>query len=237
MHSVRLLSVGAAHGFMDLIGPRLAQTQAIRVEGEYDTAGATVAKLRAGVPADVVVVSEAALGEFVQAKVLIADGAAPLGAVVACLANRSADPVIDIGDVERLRRCLVAAPAIFVPDIATSTAGRHFAGVLRALDLAYLLDDAERLRVCRNGAAAMGALASTTIDGAIGCTQSTEILATPGLKIIGSLPDDLALTTVYWAAKSSQSTSPAAETLLRFITGADCAQERSAAGFMPADQI
>ena len=58
---------------------------------------------------------------------------------------------------------------------------------------------AARLRMFANGATAMRELAGAD-DGAIGCTQATEIRYTPGLALVGALPPPFALATVYGAA-------------------------------------
>jgi molybdate transport system substrate-binding protein len=69
--------------------------------------------------------------------------------------------------------------------------------VLERLGIAAAL--APRLSVHPNGATAMRALAETGAPGALGCTQVTEILYTPGLALAGALPDPFGLATVYAA--------------------------------------
>jgi molybdate transport system substrate-binding protein len=69
---------------------------------------------------------------------------------------------------------------------------------------------AARIRDYANGAQAMAALAALDTDRerAIGCTQVTEILYTPGVTLVGVLPPPFELTTVYSVAVSSQSRHP-----------------------------
>ena len=69
---------------------------------------------------------------------------------------------------------------------------------------------AARIRDYANGAQAMAALAASRNhrERAIGCTQVTEILYTPGVTLVGVLPPPFELTTLYSVAVSSQSGDP-----------------------------
>ena len=84
-----------------------------------------------------------------------------------------------------LRAALIAADAIHFPDPGKATAGIHFDKVVDRLGIRS--DVQARLRTFPNGASAMRALADAG-GRAIGCTQATEILATPGVRLVGPLP-------------------------------------------------
>ena len=82
-----------------------------------------------------------------------------------------------------------------------------------------------------NGATAMRELARST-GRVIGCTQATEILATPGVTLVAPLPPGLDLETVYAAAVASASTQQeAARHFVGLLTGESSREQRSAAGF------
>ena len=89
-------------------------------------------------------------------------------------------------DAASLRLAFLAAEAIFVPDTKASTAGIHVAAVLDRLGIAA--EAAPRLKIFPNGATAMRQLAASDASTAIGCTQSTEIINTPGVVLSGALP-------------------------------------------------
>ena len=101
---------------------------------------------------------------------------------------------------------MLAARAIYFPDAQRSTAGIHFASVLAKLGIADSV--APRLRTFPNGATAMRELAADPRPGAIGCTQVSEIKYTPGLLLVGALPEAFELATVYSAAMSSTAREP-----------------------------
>jgi molybdate transport system substrate-binding protein len=79
----------------------------------------------------------------------------------------------------------------------------------------------------------MVALAQHGRNGAIGCTQITEILYTPGIVLVAPLPAPFELDTLYAVAVSSNADS--APTALRFaahLTSRDTQPLRRAGGFL-----
>ena len=54
----------------------------------------------------------------------------------------------------------------------------------------------------------MRALADTTGPGAVGCTQVTEILYTPGVDLVGPLPAEFTLATMYSVAVGTPRAAP-----------------------------
>lgn len=101
------------------------------------------------------------------------------------------------------------ASGIYFPDPVKATAGIHFMKVLQALGLDQEL--AARLRPFPNGATAMREMAQARGDDVVGCTQVTEILYTPGLQLVGVLPKEFGLPTVYTAAVCTRSARPDAQ--------------------------
>ena len=82
-----------------------------------------------------------------------------------------------------------------------------------------------------NGATAMRELAGAD-DGAIGCTQATEIRYTPGLALVGALPAPFALATVYSAAVAEATRHrEGARRFIDLLAGTAGASARRAGGF------
>jgi molybdate transport system substrate-binding protein len=89
-----------------------------------------------------------------------------------------------------------------------------------------------RLRAFPNGASAMAALARVPGTGAIGCTQVTEILYTPGVALVAPLPGELDLATVYVAAVTTSATDSAlARQFVAWLCGERSADLRRDGGF------
>src|SRR5439155_10133623 len=127
---------------------------------------------------------------------------------------------VKVNDAASLREAWLAADAIFVPDMATSTAGIHVAKVLQQLGIASAV--ADRLKVFPNGATAMRHLAASDALRPVGCTQSTEIISTPGVALSGPLPAGCDLATMYTAAVTASASNPRpALALIALLAGAD----------------
>ena len=111
-----------------------------------------------------------------------------------------------------------------------STAGKHIAGVLDALGIGGAVR--ERLQEFPNGASAMRAMGDAPGMLSIGCTQVSEILYSEGIALVGPLPAEFELATVYSAAVCSDATEPqAAGRFVERLTGETTRGLRAKAGF------
>ena len=90
---------------------------------------------------------------------------------------------------------------------------------------------ADRFRTFANGATAMKAMAQA--DGqVIGCTQVTEIKYTEGVDLVGVLPQEFELATVYALGISTKAQEPQlAQALSDTLTDASTEALRIAGGF------
>ena len=228
---LRLLSGGAAHGLVASLAPQFKAMTGLDIDGEYSAVGAMAAKLEAGEAADLVVLTRAIVAGLAAKGLVAGNSIADLGLVETSIAVRSGDPPVSTADAASLRNALLAADEIFVPDTKTSTAGIHVARVLDRLGIAG--EVAGRLRVYANGATAMRQLAASGAARAIGCTQATEIIGTPGVRLCDPLPAGFELATVYTAAVTARSgQSEAAKRLIALLTAADSRVLRANAGFL-----
>jgi molybdate transport system substrate-binding protein len=228
--TVNILSGGAAQGLVrGLIEAFEAQT-GLGIDGEFGAVGVMADKLRAGTPADLVILTQALLAKLAEEKLVIPSSITDIGRVETALAVRSRDPRMTVKTEADLRDVLRGADAIFVPDIKASTAGQHVAKVLDQIGIAY--EVASRLKIFPNGATAMRELAASTAQRPIGCTQATEIIATDGIALSGSLPPGCELVTMYTAGVTAGAAhSKEAAALVALLAGADQKALRQRVGF------
>ena len=159
--------------------------------------------LLGGVPCDVMIVTEAMLAELRDQGAVAARPFVPIGEVrtgVAARARRGRA-------ANRFRRRLEGGTARGAnastcrtrcsrpPESTSPPCWRGSASPPRPR---------ARLSVHPNGATAMRALAESGAPGALGCTQVTEILYTPGLTLAGPLPEPFGLATVYAAGVAAR---------------------------------
>jgi molybdate transport system substrate-binding protein len=233
MSSVKILSGGAAQSLVASLAPKFKAITGFDIEGEFGAVGAMADKLRAGTPADIVVLTAAAIADLLRENLVAGTSIANVGLVETAIAIRAGDPPLSVRSAAALRDALLAADAIFVPDIKASTAGIHVAKVLNQLGIADKV--AARLKIFPNGATAMRNLAASTAVRPIGCTQSTEIINTAGVTLSGPLPPGCELATVYTAAIAAHAADIRhARELIELLTGADQRELRVRAGFLEA---
>jgi molybdate transport system substrate-binding protein len=215
------------------LAPAFEAAHGARIEGAFGAVGAMRERMVAGAPCDVVVLTAALIDALARQNEVRADTIMPLGTVRTGIAVPAGDAHPDVHDDAPLAAALRAASVIHFPDPVRATAGIHFMRVLERLGLAGAL--APRLRPFANGAEAMAALAPLRGQQAIGCTQVTEILATPGVALVAPLPPTLELATVYVAAVSAAAARPSlAVAFVQRLAGPEAAATRAAGGFEPA---
>jgi len=230
MNTLKILSGGAAQGLADALTPEFKTITGWAIEGEFGAVGIMADRLRAGIPADAVVLTTAVLKALAGQNLIYPTTIRNVGLVETAVAVRSDDPHFEIDSAEALREALLASDAIFVPDTKSSTAGVHVAKILKGLGLADQI--AARLCEFPNGATAMRHLAASKASSPIGCTQTTEILNTPGLTLIGPLPHGYELTTMYAAALTATTEHAAiGQAFIDLLTGDDHRALRRKAGF------
>lgn len=233
MATLHVLSAGAAKGLVTALAEPFRQASGHALQCQFGAVGAMRERLDAGDACDLIVLSRAMIDALAQAGRVDPASVADLGRVHTGVAVLAGAPLPAVADEAGLRRALTGAHAIYIPDPVRSTAGIHCMKVLAALGIAD--EVGARVKAYPNGATAMAEMARAADARAIGVTQVTEILYTPGVALVAPLPAAFELATVYSAAVIARSAGrEAAEALLRQLTGPSSQQLRRAGGFEPA---
>jgi molybdate transport system substrate-binding protein len=230
MSCLHVLSGGAAQGLVSRLEARFRDQTGCTLQATFGAVGAMKERLLGGEPCDVLILTQALVDGLIASGHVVPGSARPLGVVSTGVAVNAGAPVPRADTPDALKASLLAARGIYFPDPVKATAGIHFMSVLAKLGIAA--EVAERLRPFPNGATAMREMAQAGEAGLIGCTQVTEILFTPGVELVGLLPEPLGLSTVYTAAVTTAGHAPEhAATLIDLLAGDDTATLRRAAGF------
>ena len=212
MTALRLLSGGAAQGLVEAVRPAFEAKSGCTIDGVFGAVGAMKARLLSGEPADILILSRALIDELAGVGHVAPASVRDIGAVPTSVAVRNGDARPAVASADELRTALRGADEIHFPDPELSTAGIHFARVLR--DLGLTDEIVGRLRPAPNGATAMKALAGSQARHAIGCTQATEILSTAGIALVADLPPGCDLATTYSCGITSRAAAPREATAL-----------------------
>jgi molybdate transport system substrate-binding protein len=205
---LRLLCAGAAQS----LATALASRHGIPLQAEFGAVGAIRQRFLDGAPCDVIILTRAMIKE------LPVKASADLGSVPTCLAVRASDPTPDVANL----KAALQGKDLYFPDPQKSTAGAQFMKALTKLGVSG------PFRTYPNGTTAMHEMAKAT-GSVIGCTQATEILATPGLRLVAPLPGEFALETTYSAGLLESSGE--AKRYFELLTGQESLALRTEKGF------
>ena len=228
--TLNIFSAGAAQAVVTQIAEKFQRESGGPVNAAYGAVGAMKARIVAGEPADVIVLTAALIDELIQQGLVVPGSRIDLGKVGTGVAVRAGTPLPDAGHAAALRDSLLAATRIVCPDPAVATAGKVVLNVLDRLGISGEVK--ARLQYFPNGYAAMAHLAQSTDTREMGITQITEIIANRGVTLVGPLPPELQNIAVYSVGLAAHSAHPGrAQEFIRRLTGIDAQAVLSAAGF------
>lgn len=226
---IRILSAGAAQAVVEPVMAAFKQ-DGEEFTAEFSAVGAMKARLLAGAPADLIILSAYMIDELIAAGHVVPGSRADLGRVGTGVAVRAGSPLPDVRTVEVLRGNLLAATKIVCPDPAAATAGKVVMAALERIGIAGQVGG--KLQFFPNGYAAMRWLAASQGTLEIGITQNTEIKANKGVTYVGPLPDELQMKTTYSAGLCTQAQNvEAVRSFLLRLTGPENRQALEAAGY------
>ena len=226
---VYLLSGGAAAGLVNPLKAEFEAKHNCTLHGTFSAVGAMKEALLQGTPCDVVILSKAMVQSLIDSGHVKAGSLRALGVVKTGIAVKHGTTHPVIATRADLQAAFRAAEGIYFPDPKLATAGIHFFKVLQTLGLDVEL--ADRFRTYPNGATAMKEMALAT-GPVIGCTQVTEIKYTEGVDLVGVLPQEFELATVYALGISTQAQQPQiAQALSDALTDTSTEALRLAGGF------
>lgn len=185
-------------------------------------------RVQAGEAFDVVVLASGAIDELLRSGRAVAGSRTDLVRSGVSVAVRAGAPHPDIGSEEALKAALLAAPTI---GYSTGPSGTH---LLRTFERWGV---AETLRA-RTVQAPPGVPVGTMVaDGrvALGFQQLSELMNLPGIDVVGPLPPEVQILTVFSGAVCATAAQPAAaRAWLDFMASPAMAEAKRRHGMDPA---
>jgi molybdate transport system substrate-binding protein len=218
---LRVLSGGAAKSFVD---PLATSFKGATVTMVYQPMGRLTQSLKAGDPADMVIVTSEVLSALqLQGK--------PIARVAIGVAVHERAPSPDISTVEAFRQTLLAAKSIVYIDPKVGTSGKHVAQILQQLGIA---EEVNRKATFGSGGYITEPVGRGEIE--LGIHQISEILPVKGVKLVGPLPEALQKYTVYVAAPIAKTGKRAAvDAFIAHLTGPEARGRLDKAGYTPPE--
>jgi molybdate transport system substrate-binding protein len=214
---LKLLTAGAFKSVALEIVPEFEKRTGHKVTIDNDTAGGLSKRVASGEYFDVVVLPPAALAALLGNKV-VESSAKPLARVGIGVAVKQGAPLPDISTVDAWKQSLLAARAIAYTDPASGgTTGVYLAKLFEKLGIAQQLKPKS---VLVKGGLAAEKIMSGEAD--IALQPASELLAVPGVVLVGPIPLEVQTYIIYAGAVSTVARDQgAADALLAALHGPD----------------
>ena len=214
---LKLLTAGAFKSVALELVPEFEKKTGHKVTVENDTAGGLARRIAGGEYFDVVVLPPAALAPLLGSKA-VESSVKPLARVGIGVAIKQGAPVPDISTVDAWKQSLLAARAIAYTDPASGgTAGTYLAKLFEKMGIA---DELKPKSVLVKGGLAAEKIVSG--EATIAMQPASELLAVPGVVLVGPIPLEVQTYIIYAGAVSAAARDRgAADALLAALHGPD----------------
>ena len=214
---LKLLTAGAFKSVALELVPEFEKKTGHKVTVENDTAGGLARRIAGGEYFDVVVLPPAALAPLLGSKA-VESSVKPLARVGIGVAIKQGAPVPDISTVDAWKQSLLAARAIAYTDPASGgTAGTYLAKLFEKMGIA---DELKPKSVLVKGGLAAEKIVSGEAE--IAMQPASELLAVPGVVLVGPIPLEVQTYIIYAGAVSAAARDQgAADALLAALHGPD----------------
>ena len=202
---LKVFSTIAVQSALEVLVPPFESDTGCRLDIVWNTAPALVKRLQGGETADVLILNRAGMDTMNRDGRVRAGTEVTLASSATALAIRAGAPRPDISTVEALKRTLLATRAISYSDPAAGGAsGIYFAKLIERLGIANEVN--ARKKYPPPAGLCADLLVSGEVDLAV--QQKPELLQVPGIEILGLLPGDLHMVTVFVACVEASSGEP-----------------------------
>lgn len=203
---MKVFSAIAVQGAVEELIPRFEKTHGCKLNFTWATAPLLLKRLQAGEMADALILNRATTDTLLASGGIVAGSDAVIASSATAIAVKAGAPRPDISTPEALKRTLLAAKAISYTDPAAGGAsGIHFAKLLERMGIAEEINAKTKFPP-PSGYSGMF-LSTGEVDLAV--QQVPELLHVPGIEIVGPLPGDLHMVTVFVAGIPTDSRKPA----------------------------
>jgi len=231
MATIRVMSGGAPKEIFLQLTPRFERQSGHKVEFVFAVMSALRDRLAAGEKADVLVMPTNILDGYQKDGAVRPQGRAILGLVSVNAVVRSGAAKPDLSTTEKVKQAMLNSRAITHATPGATPSGTHMGKLIEQLGIA----DAMKGKIIHRPALEGGVQLVASGEAEIGFYPKSEVVNTGGLDVVGPLPADIQLTTIYGAAVTAGSAAPDAGAA--FIAFMHDPQHRAAwahAGFDPS---
>jgi len=214
MSKIKVMSAGAVEGPVTKLAPEFTSSSGCEVELHFNTVGANRDRFVGGEKTDVIVLSFPAIEALDKEGRFVLGSRADLGRASCGVAVRDGMLMPNISTVENFTRMLKNAGSIAANDPAHGgSSGIYLADLLKRMGL---YDEVlPKLVLCKTGRDCAFALLRGQAE--IGITFTSEFIAVPGTRVVGTFPEEIAYVNGYAGAIPKDAAVDPARAFLTFL--------------------
>lgn len=202
---VKVFSAIAVQGVVEQLVPAFERAHGCTLDFTWATAPLLLKRLQSGEKADALILNRAVTDTLLASGGIVAGSDVVIASSATAIAVKAGTPKPDISTPESLRRTLLSARAISYTDPAAGGAsGIYFAKLLERMGIAAEINAKTKFPPPSGYSGTY--LPTGEVDLAV--QQMPELLHVPGIEIVGPLPGDLHMVTVFVAGIPADSTQP-----------------------------
>ena len=225
---LKLLTSNSMRGVLDELIPAFERASGKRVALSYDPAQIMMKRIAGGESGDLVILSQPAIDALAGLHKIVPDSRRTLARCGVGIGVRAGAAKPDIGSVEALKRALLEAKSI--AHTTHGASGIHFSGIVERLGIA---NEVKAKAVQNQG----GLIGTLVVEGKaeLAVQQIPELMAVPGLEVVGPLPQELqAISVVTVGIFADARARSDAQALIDFLLLPTSARVFRAKGLEPA---
>jgi molybdate transport system substrate-binding protein len=229
---IHVMTGGAPKEVLAVLTPRFEQQTGHKVHFTYIVIAAIQEKLAAGAKPDMVLMPVPAIDARVKDGILRGDARAALGTVRIGLIVREGAAKPDVATLDVFKKAMLDAKSVVHSNPAATPSGAHLGKMWDQLGIA----DAMKPKLTFRNALDGGAESVRNGGAEIGLYPLSEVIHEKALTVVGLIPPEMQLNTVYGAAVHAANPAPEPATaFVRFLADPSNATYWKDSGFEPAN--
>lgn len=226
--AIALLASNSTHGVLDELVPAFERASRHSVSVSYDPAKIMLERIGAGESGDVAILGQQAIDALAENGTIVPDSRRTLARCGIGIAVRSGAAKPDVSSVEAFKRALLAARSI--AHTTSGASGIHFSALVERLGIEREVN----AKAVRDAGGLIGTLVAKG-EAELAIQQIPELMAVPGIDVVGPLPQELQAISVVTVGIFARSHHAAvAQSLIDFLALPSSARVFRTKGLEPA---
>jgi molybdate transport system substrate-binding protein len=204
---IKILSTTAMKTSLEALAPTFEQASGHTLAFAFAPSGRTAKIVAGGEANDVAIVTDRGIDELIEQGRIVAGTRVDVARSPMALAVQKGAPRPDISSAEKFRATMLAAKSVAMSH--PTGGGQSGANLVKIFERLGITEAMKAKSIYGPGGPA-GLIGNFLLrnEADVGIQQLSELMAVPGIDIIGPLPPDIQATTVFSAGLSSSAKNP-----------------------------